>query len=204
MPEHMIEWIGPYLDGELSLAQQGIVEAHLAACAECSTHLDEMKALSSLLHEPDPALSWPPAQRFAANLNLSLPRRTQATPYTWLFSPAGWLFPLGVAGLWLFLQVTLTVSGLLVQAFQSGWFGPELTWTGSTQAFWFSMVNQLTDGQFVPLLQPINNAFVFLQGIFANLFWQVALAALYLGWLYLWWTHQPDSQGDQQLSAQPG
>jgi anti-sigma factor RsiW len=54
MSEHLREEvIIPYLDGRLSAAERGPVEAHLGACAGCRAQVDELRAVVGVLGE------WP-------------------------------------------------------------------------------------------------------------------------------------------------
>ncbi|MGH9777374.1 MAG: anti-sigma factor family protein, partial [Candidatus Acidiferrales bacterium] len=66
MSEHLKEEVMvPFLDGRLDPAERGPLEAHLAACADCRAHVDELRAVVGALGE------WPavlPSPSFDAAL----------------------------------------------------------------------------------------------------------------------------------------
>jgi hypothetical protein len=46
------DWLGPYLDSEVSPDVQRAVEAHIAECAACSAELESLRRMASLLATP--------------------------------------------------------------------------------------------------------------------------------------------------------
>ena len=49
MIEHVNEWLGAYLDGELRGLRLRQVESHLAECSVCHSELESLRNLSALL-----------------------------------------------------------------------------------------------------------------------------------------------------------
>lgn len=80
MIEHVTDLLGAYLDGELHGLRLRQVEEHLTRCAACRQELEQLRGLSALLQESLPVESFTPAERFAANLALRLPRRPEVQP----------------------------------------------------------------------------------------------------------------------------
>ncbi len=107
------EWLGAYLDGELSGARRAWVAEHLASCPDCQRDLSELRALSALLHA-DPAPN-PPAPAFRA---AALPRRPElaagsTTGSNGLYNRAFRYTPLALFGLWVFFQALFWVVDAL-------------------------------------------------------------------------------------------
>ena len=48
MAEHVLDWLGAYLDGELAGQRLKLVEDHLAACPECQAELSALSHLSEM------------------------------------------------------------------------------------------------------------------------------------------------------------
>ncbi len=109
MSEHVLDWIGAYLDGELHGGQRRRVEMHLAGCAACRAELDAMQALSARLHTNPPMPARTPPEQFVAQVRLRLPARATA-PASRVRQAAGLWLPLGVFGLWAFSQAVLVVG----------------------------------------------------------------------------------------------
>lgn len=79
--------ITAYLDGALDAAARPRVEAHLAACADCSAEADSLRHLKA-------ALIRAPRKRLPADLALALERRRGAAvpaarPRAWLWASSG-------------------------------------------------------------------------------------------------------------------
>lgn len=185
-PEHVSFWLGPYLDDELTGATRLEVEQHLAACVECRAELDQLRALSTLLHEqPLPPRSIG-METFRRNVlsNIAAPR-----PPTWQrFLQVGWRFaPLFLFGMWAFVQaVSWIASGLLlglryVPAFSAevpalaaltqsgGWLSPEI-FNGEAQQFASELFRIGSIGM-LPLISLVSG---------------LLIGLLFLGWLASW------------------
>lgn len=73
MSEHVTEWLGTYLDGELRGSRLRHVEEHLARCQACQAELRALQSLSMRLREV-PVPRFTPSERFTAQVSLRLPR----------------------------------------------------------------------------------------------------------------------------------
>ncbi len=107
--DYVKEWLGAYLDGELSADRRAWVEDHLAGCPVCQRELTELRALAQLLHaDPAPAPFLEP-QAFSRQVLSRLPAPRQSTwqrllGFNLRFAPL-WLF-----GAWAFFQAVILVS----------------------------------------------------------------------------------------------
>ncbi len=120
MTRHMLEWLGAYLDGELSSPRRQALEAHLEECPACCAELQALRSLSALVQlEPAPTPSLSGA-RFAAQVGLRLPRRTPQPAWQGALR-LGWLALPGVVLVgWAFVQVLGLVAGPVMLALQAG------------------------------------------------------------------------------------
>lgn len=194
MADHIHEWLGAYHDGELRGARLRKVEGHLAACAECRAELEQIRMLSDLLQNSEPAGEFLPTERFVANLNLRLPRQPQQSQPP--FKAGWWSLPLVLLGIWLFIDITFSLSWAASLAANTGLLGSDLTWLRGNppQMGWFAAAMNLLRDQPLPLLweflSGLNQANVFITRLLRTLVPQLLLAAAYLGWLFSWWLRQ--------------
>ena len=192
MHENLVPLLNAYLDGELHGARLREMELHLASCEHCRNELDELRRLSDLLHDA-PAPQFTPAERFASNLTLSLPRRPQRTrppqpaPLAWWLAPASLLFLL------FFLRTVFALTDLVSVATESGLLGHASAWLsdGQQQTTWFALTtdllgNRLT-GNEQSALSLLNGINLFGGDLLQRLLWQTALILPCLAWLAVWW-----------------
>jgi anti-sigma factor RsiW len=116
MTLHVLEWLAAYHDGELTPNRQRQVNEHLQDCQTCRAELDAIDGLSSLL-KADPAPQQTPPQRFAAQVQLRLPRITPL-PRRSADQLPRWVLgaPLVLIVVWAFLQAALWVTSFLLTA----------------------------------------------------------------------------------------
>src|SRR5512140_3741356 len=113
MSEHILEWLPAYHDHELPPLQRSRVESHLRDCPSCRAELQTLAGLSALL-KSDPAPQFTPPERFAAQVQLLLPRRPvkKATRLPrWVLGA-----PLALIVVGAFLQAALLVTWLVLAA----------------------------------------------------------------------------------------
>ena len=136
---HVLEWLAAYHDGELPSGRRQQVEEHLKDCSTCRLELETLEGLSSLL-KADPLPAHTPPERFAAQVQLRLPRTS--LPHT--KQNAGgvprWVLgvPLVLILVWAFLQAALWVTSATLTAdqvfgSQAALFNPWLTTGGLFQ-----------------------------------------------------------------------
>lgn len=205
MPKHVTEWLGAYHDGELNSARLRQVEGHLAECAECQAELEGMQGLSALLRETAPADEFLPTERFVANLTLNLPRQPEQPQPRKMLEIGWWLIPVGLLGTWVFIQITTSLSSVIMTAVNAGLLGGNLSWLQGNplQMEWFATTMNLFGNQLGltgrVVLSELNEVNLFVTELTGRYLWQVFLAMSYLGWLVAWWLrHQ------RQSSQNPG
>lgn len=107
------EWLGAYLDGELSGDRRAWVEEHLAGCAECQQELTELRELAGLLQTAPVPQILLNEQEYAAQVTRRLPHPSQ--PFSRRLLRAGLRYaPLGLFGLWAFFQAALWLSAAVL------------------------------------------------------------------------------------------
>jgi anti-sigma factor RsiW len=127
MPDLVQTKLGAFLDGELSRRDKIEVEIHLATCQACREELEELRSISHMLRAA-PQPEFTAALDFKAQLMLQLPRRdavSHAAPNHHLLV---WLAPVIVLAVWIFIQVTLGLSTLLLFAKQAGFLDGAAAW----------------------------------------------------------------------------
>ena len=104
------------------------VEKHLTECDECQAELEQMQKLSALLHETAPTDEFLPTERFVANLTLNLPRQPAQSQSRKALEIGWWLIPVGALGVWLFFQITFSLSSVVLTVSETGLLGNGLSW----------------------------------------------------------------------------
>jgi Putative zinc-finger len=206
MTDHITEWLSAYHDGELHGARLHRVEAHLSECAGCRAELDQLRALSALLQEAPSEASFLPAERFAANLALQLPRRPEPPAARARLEIGWWMVPVGLLAIWVFIGITYSLGSAVGLVANSGLFDGNLAWLQGdpTQMGWFTTATSLFGAQLgVPgreALGALNNFQAFFSQLLQPLLLQALVAAAYLGWLFAWWLRQQD-EAAQKVEA---
>ena len=185
MPEHISDKLNAFIDGELDTHAQDEVLAHLYICQSCMDELEALRRVSQILHAA-PQPDFTPAESFKERLMLQLPRREEAQPQAahsanWLL----WLAPVIVLGGWIFMQVTLNLSGLVTLAARAGIMEGTLAWAAGSpqQTLWFAAAKSAAEGllgmQVPSGFSLLNAAGVAANGLVTPLLWQAGAAALY-------------------------
>ena len=195
MSPHVEEWLDKYLDGELSPAQQGRVQAHLEQCPHCQGLLAERHSLSALLQSAPAAAGLKPAEQFVAEVGLQLKGRLAATSQlfaaknTWHWSWA--MVPLALVLAWVFLQTVSVLSDILVAI-----PGAEQVSQQSVQALpVFTTLSQLTGNALVARGADLLAFFAPTSlGWLTNLATLVVIGLLYASWLAGWWVRNQYSE----------
>jgi hypothetical protein len=191
MHEDMRALLNAYLDGELQGTRQIELNLHLASCESCRNELKELRLVSDLLQAaPDP--EFMPADRFASNLALSLPRRSPRDLPPKPGSLAWWLVPALLLGAWFFVQTVFVLTNAITAAQTTGLLGQAASWLGSgdQQTIWYAVLGNLVGGQAVgaqPALSFLNGVTLFGTNLLEGFLWQALIVILYWGWLLVWW-----------------
>lgn len=203
MTEHVINWINAYLDGELHGRRLAQVESHLDECAECRAELASLQALSTMLREA-PLPDFPPAERFAANVVLGLPRKPETSPARKALEIAWWLAPVALTAAWVFVQTTLLLSDWigaagrlgLLDTSASAWLVPAVPRETLLSAL--LLQTGLLGGSGVQWLRSVS---AFFGSALAQVIWQVSIGLLYLAWIASWWARLGRRGYGQPLAA---
>ena len=193
MANHVTEWLGAYHDGELRGARLHQIEGHLAECATCQANLDELRNLSALLQDTAPNGDFLLTERFVSNLVLSMPRGSEQPQPRNALKIGWWLIPVGLLGIWLFIDITLSLGSVVTLAAGTGLLGGNLAWLQGNplQMQWFATAMNLFGNQLGALgreiLSALNDANLFTKQLAGILIPQAILAVSYLGWLSSWW-----------------
>ena len=195
MNNHVVEWLGAYLDGELSSERRQKVEQHLHECAACRSEFEDLQQVSDLLHRA-PAPQFTPADKFAAQLALQMPRHIQNGHKTGKSSPVWWLPPMILLGGWLFIQTVLWLSGIVSLLDTTRLLGSAAQWFSDETAHtvWFtaamSLFGSSLNGVQQSALTIADQWSTFSAGIFGQILWQTVVALLYTAWLVAWWVRR--------------
>jgi len=204
MSQHKTAWLGAYYDGELEGRQLSSMEEHLSHCASCQEELKALDRLSSLLQSsPDPE-GLLPVNQFVAQVGLKMPRYPDQAIWQKVLT-VGWrMTPVGIFGLWSFLQAVFLVTGVIFLAVTLGFGGDTLaSLVPSSQVG--PGLGDLLLLQDASLNDIIRTALDFLRaggplgwGMILNLGMSFALGLLYCSWLASWWVQ---NQSSNHLSA---
>ena len=200
MAEHVKEWLGAYLDGELRGSRLLEVEAHLKTCEACRNELKDFEALSQLLHEDTSLEGFTPADRFAANLALQLPRRPEVHQQRRSSRAAWWLVPAGITAAWVFVQTLLLVSGAFHIFNRAGLIDGLSAWLPEgiqhTVVFRTSMslFGEQVGESGQSLLTNIDQAYLFGKSFLSPFILQACLVLVYWIWLLFWFLRRNRQQ----------
>lgn len=202
MSDHVLDLLGAYLDGELRNGRLRKVEAHLDECEMCMAEYQTLQALSAKLQEA-PLPDFPSPEHFAADVTLRLPR-TQSKPFRKsAFEIGWWLVPVGLVLVWIFFSTTLLVSNLLIGADELGLLdsaSARLVSSTPNEAIWSGALGQfgLLTGNSLGWAETMES---FTRISASQIFWQVAIALLYLSWLAIWWARHTLRGSGQSLDS---
>lgn len=191
MSEHVIEWLGAHLDGELKGRKLQRVQEHLAECDACRAELESLQGLSALLQEA-PAAEFASHERFVSQVNLRLPERRTTQSGGRLIEAGWWMIPVGLLMAWIFLSTTFLVSDVVTAANTFGLLDTAGTLPvadSSEGAVWTSRLGQvgLLEGESLGWAERTEG---FTRNVLPQFTWQVSIAFLYLAWIAIWWARQ--------------
>ena len=189
MHKDMHPLLNAYMDGELQGTSLQEFKIHLASCEICQDELKELSLVSDLLHAA-PIPEFMPAERFASNLMLNLPRRALSNLPMQPGQVAWWLIPVGLLVAFFFVQTVFTLTNLVTAASAIGLLGQFGNWFGGEKlTIWFVAVTNLFGGQVNAIratLTWLNELNVFGVILLTSFLWQALIVLLYWGWLFVW------------------
>jgi anti-sigma factor RsiW len=189
MHKDMSPLLNAYQDGELHGIRLQELKIHLASCEICQGELKELGLISDMLHAA-PSPEFMPAERFASNLALNLPRRTRRNLPILPGQVTWWLIPVGLLTALFFVQTIFTLTNLVTAANAIGLLGPVGSWFGGEKAtIWFAAATSLFGGQLNGIratLSWLNEVNVFGATLLTGFLWQALIVLLYWCWLFIW------------------
>ena len=187
MSDHILELLGAYIDGELRGGQLRKVETHLEECQSCLEEYYTLQALSARLHAA-PLPEFPSPERLAADVALRLPRKPIKPVRTKVFEIGWWLVPVGLIATWVFVSTTILISNVVAAAGDFGLLNSASAWlvAGTSGVSYSAFLGQfgLLSGNSLEWVE-LTEAFTRMN--ISQIFWQVAIALLYLSWMAIWW-----------------
>lgn len=196
MSDSMTDWIAAYYDGELSSERRAWVEDHLVVCADCRRELDDLRALSGLLHTAPAPASRLSEDEFTRQVLQRLPM-SQIPFWNRALRVALRYAPLGLFAFWAFWQAVIIVSGgvlLLIGLFPTigGRLGGPLPVGG--EALEMNLLSWIEQtGLFVSMpvytrvLNWVDGLSIF---IIVELGTAIIFAVLFLAWLAGYWSQR--------------
>lgn len=189
MHEDMRNLLNAYLDGELHGWRLLEMQTHLASCESCRNELRELRTVSDLLRAA-PAPAFTPADRFAANLALHLPRRPLKTQFQRGPALVWWLAPVALVGLWTIVQTLITLSSPLSLIASNGLLRQGAAWlpSGTEHSLLYTAGMNLFGSQMGAGTQStLAGVDGFFSSLLGQLLWQAGIALLYWSWMAAWW-----------------
>jgi anti-sigma factor RsiW len=196
MSDHVSEWLGAYLDGELRGRRLHQVEEHLTACDACREELEELRGLSTLLQEVT-VPEFIPNERFVSQVNLCLPQRQEKPARSKVIEFGWWMIPVGLLAAWIFISTAVLVSDMVSTADRLGLLDSASTLLisdASSNELWASRLGQigLMEGDSLKWIELTEE---FTRNVLPQFIWQVSIALLYLVWIAIGWARR--TRGEQ-------
>lgn len=191
MSEHVNRWLEAYYDDELRGKRLQQVENHLHGCKSCQVELEKLEALSNLMRRSPLPDNLTSPERFVAQIRLQLPRR-EPTQWQKLLRFGWQISPMGILGVWGFIQSILIVSMVVMVALQLGLAGDLISGLIPLQGgtSWLNEMISLTGisdiGQFILNIFDAGNPFLWV--LISNLILPTIFGLLLCSWLASWWT----------------
>jgi anti-sigma factor RsiW len=188
MSDHVMEWLGPYWDGELHGSRLEQVEAHLAECEICQRELEALENITGWLQEA-PTAEFTSPERFAAQVSLRLPHSKPAPSRRNVLEVGWWMIPVGLLAVWGFVATTFLVNDLLSLANNVGLLSSGSDWLwpdASAVASWSIRLARagILSGRSLDLAISTES---FTRTALPQIALQMAIALVYLSWVATWW-----------------
>ena len=188
MSDHIVELLGAYLDGELHGSQLQEVQAHLDECQACRQEYASLQALSAVLGEAS-LPNFPSPEHFAADVVLRLQRKPVDPMRGKVMEIGLWLAPIGLIAMWIIIGMKNLVGNMVSIASGIGLLDSASAWLvfGTSRAIkisaWLDRFGLLEQNN----LQWLTVSENFTRKLVSSIFWQVAIAMLFLSWIAVLW-----------------
>ncbi len=203
MDKHMVEWLGAYLDGELSPEIVVQVQSHLSDCPDCRKELAGIKALSGILKSE--SVLQPDPEKFLKQLKARLPEKPSTQSPNSQSLLIWWLIPLVILVLGFTSRMIVNLTGLMLYASQAGFLGDIAR--SVAESGWFSinttslviLFNSILDENLVAILSNVETASQYVTGFIYEISWLVALAIVCAAWLVVVWNKRSVLQNKSMI-----
>ena len=196
MNEHVNHLLGALHDGELRGKPLASVENHLATCEICRAELDHLNALSELLLTAPSPSNLSSEDKFVAQVGLRMPRKPAEPAIKRVFNLGWQAAPVGILGVWAFVQSMLLVSGILLIFMRLGLdFEPltdliALPSGGLTLGMLFGFEGGGISDLGWTAIETLLNGGPFGWGATSYIAFLLILGLLYISWIASWWVRQ--------------
>ena len=191
--EHVTEFLGPYLDGELRTSQVTKIENHLGTCDQCRSELADLDNLSGLLQFSAPLPQMKSEDQFVAEVGLLLERHPEPTGLKRVLVKVLKAIPVSLAGTWLFVQTSLIITTLIYNVSR---IAPELPGIDRLSPTLEPSIGSSALGSISqPLIAQVLEIITQLLNLDIQLNWRIPvfsillfiIGTLYVCWLASWW-----------------
>jgi hypothetical protein len=196
MIEHVTHLLAAYHDGELQGKRLNHVEEHLSTCESCKSELEHLQTLSNLLVLHPAPSGLTSNDRFVAQVALRMPRYPEEPTVKRVFN-FGWrAAPVGILGIWAFVQSLLIVSGILFLLMRFGFNLEPLTGLlsppseGLSLGMFFSFEGESIGELGRTALEILGNGGPLGWGPMLYIALMLILGLLYCSWMASWWVRQ--------------
>ena len=200
MIEHVAHLLGAYHDGELRGKRLNDVEEHLSKCEMCQSELAQLKALSDMLLTNPAPPDLTSEEGFVAIVGLRMPRRPREPAIKRVLNFGWHAAPVGILGIWAFVQSLLIVSGVIYLLMRLGFDLEPMTSLlspssgglnlGMLFGFGGESINELGWTAF----EILGNGGPLGWGPMLYLALMLLLGVTYCSWIASWWVRQVKKQ----------
>ncbi len=203
--DHITEFIGAYLDGELRASQVASIEKHMETCELCRQELAELTALSHMLRDTAPVRTLKAEDQFVAEVGLLLPRKAEVSALERTLTTGWKAIPVGLAATWIFVQTSLIVMTCvyIISLVAPGTGAIDLILTSPAPSAWANSLGWVTQPFLIQILE------VLLQSLRLDgqIYWQIlsvlivplVLGVLFVCWLASWWVVRERSMNTKSV-----
>ncbi len=191
--DHVTDFLGAYLDGELRVSQAERIEKHLEMCALCRLELTELTKLNNLLQDTVSTPTMKSEDQFVADVGLLLRRQPESSTWERVLLTGWKAIPVGLATTWIFIQTSLIIMSCvyILSLVVPGIAGIEHLLAASTPPVWSNALWGITQPWITQILEAVTE----LLHLDIHIHWNISvflvlpfvIGTLYVCWLASWW-----------------
>lgn len=191
--DHVTDFLGAYLDGEIRSSQVDRIEKHLETCALCRHELAELTVLRHLLQSTASAPTLKSEDQFVADVGLLLQRQPESPALERMLTTGWKAIPVGLATTWIFVQTSLIIMTCvyLVSLVAPGTAGIDQILSVPTPSAWSNALGWIAQPLMIQILEIVTQ--LLRQDM--HIYWHISvflvvpfvIGILFLCWLASWW-----------------